>query len=189
MKMIYCKILLKTHDGLLQTIEHEFRSMGPKATRFLYLRAVRGHMGVMWVHLTKHQPEPQADDMSCWPAVVPPLTTRYLYWDGVGASGANKGCRGIGGHWGLHMKNEDSLLQSTLENSRWSIADNRIWAQVNGTHVSTTLGHQMPLPWGIEGACGVMGWGYIWQNISLTHRLMTCHADLRCLYWGVGTYV
>ena len=29
------------------------------------------------------------------------------------------------GYWGLHMKNEDSLLQSTLKNSRQSIADNR----------------------------------------------------------------
>ena len=32
---------------------------------------------------------------------------------------------GVGGIGGLHMKNEDSLLQSTLENSRQSIADNR----------------------------------------------------------------
>ena len=48
------------------------------------------------------------------------------------------------------MKNEDGVLQSTLENSRWSIADNRTWAQVNGTQVSTTLGHQMPL-WGHMG--------------------------------------
>ena len=30
--------------------------------------------------------------------------------------GAYRGCRGIGG---LHMKNEDSLLQITLENSRY----------------------------------------------------------------------
>ena len=32
---------------------------------------------------------------------------------------------GVLEHWRLHMKNEDSLLQSTLENSTWSIADNR----------------------------------------------------------------
>ena len=45
---------------------------------------------------------------------------------GLGVSGAwqmaNKGVAGIGG---LHMKNEESLLQSTVENCRWSIADNR----------------------------------------------------------------
>ena len=50
------------------------------------------------------------------------------------------------------MKKEDSLLQSTLENSRWSIADNRTCVQVNGTQDSTTLGHQMPLPGDIEVA-------------------------------------
>ena len=32
---------------------------------------------------------------------------------------------GIGGIGALHLKYEDGLLQSTLENSRWSIADNR----------------------------------------------------------------
>ena len=44
------QILLKTEDGLLQTIEHELRSVGPKfvpllATRCLYLGALRGHIG------------------------------------------------------------------------------------------------------------------------------------------------
>ena len=34
--------------------------------------------------------------------------------------GTNRECRGIDkGIGGLHMKNEDSLLQSTLENSRY----------------------------------------------------------------------
>ena len=55
------------------------------------------------------------------------------------------------GALGLHIKNEDGLLQSTLENSRLSIADDRTSAQVNGTYLSTTLGHQMPLPGDIEG--------------------------------------
>ena len=107
------------------------------------------------VHLTKHQPDPETDDMPCWPSVVLLLTTRCLYWGG-GVKGADRRHTGVRGHWGLHMKNEDGLLQSTLENSRWSIADNRTWAQVNGTQVHTTLGHQMPLPgrhWG-----GIWGW-------------------------------
>ena len=66
------EVLLKTQDSLLQTIEHELRSMGPKlvpllATRCLYLGSIAGHIGVDGdggVHLTK-QPDPQADDMSC----------------------------------------------------------------------------------------------------------------------------
>ena len=69
---VYCKVLLKTQDSLLQTIEHELRSMVPKlvpllATGCLYLGVLRGHMMVMgWeVHLTKHQPDPQANDVSC----------------------------------------------------------------------------------------------------------------------------
>ena len=93
-QIVYCKVLLNTQGGLLQTIEHELRSMGPKlvlllATWSLYLGALRG-IGVMGVYLTKHQSEPQADYMSCWPAVVPFLTTTCLYWGG-GVKGANGG--------------------------------------------------------------------------------------------------
>ena len=43
---------------------------------------------------------------------------------------------GVGaGTLGVMYKNEDSLLQSTLDNSRWSIADNRTLAQVKMTQV------------------------------------------------------
>ena len=119
---------------------------------------IEGAWGRVGVHLTKQQPDPQADDMSCWPAVVPLLTTRCLNWGWV--LGASRGCGGIrgmagvkeasGGH-GLDMKNEDSLLQSTLKNSIY------IWAQVNLTYVSTILGHQMPLL------------GYIWAQGKWTY--------------------
>ena len=89
MKTVYCKVLLNTQDGLLQTIEHELRSLGPMlipllVTRCLYVLGIAGHMG-WWggvVHLTKHQPYTHADDMSCWPAVVPLLSTRCLHWGG-----------------------------------------------------------------------------------------------------------
>ena len=68
----------------------------------------------------------------------------------MGKSGGWQGCWG---HWGLQMKNEDSLLQSTLENSRWSIADigtldvstggyiwlKCIWPQVYVTKVVTHI--------------------------------------------------
>ena len=91
--------------------------------RCLYLGALRGIVGdAVVVHLTKHQPDPQADEMSCWPAVVPLLTTRCLYWGwGWGVQGPME-CRG---HQGLHLENEDSLLQSILENSRHSIENCR----------------------------------------------------------------
>ena len=69
------------------------------------------------VCLAKHQPDQQADDMPYWPAVVPVLTNRCLYWGGE--SGGWQGCRWCQGGIGrLHMKNEDNLLQSTIETSR-----------------------------------------------------------------------
>ena len=45
MKMGYCKVLLKTQDGLLWTIEHELRSTELKlvpflATRLLYQEGI-----------------------------------------------------------------------------------------------------------------------------------------------------
>ena len=48
---------LDTQDGLLQTIAHELRSMGPKlvpllATTCLYLGELRGHMrGMGWGYM------------------------------------------------------------------------------------------------------------------------------------------
>ena len=98
---------------------------------------------------------------------------------------------GVGGILGLHMKNEDGVLQSTLENSRCSIADNSTWAQVNGNKVSTTLGHQIPLPWWHWGGDG---WGTS-DKTSADQQAddMSCWATVvplltaRCLYWdGVG---
>ena len=160
MNMVYCKVLLKTQDSLLQIIEHELRSTRPHlipllATRCLFLGALMGHEGE-GVHLAKHQTDPQADYMSCWPALLPLLITRCLYWgwDHWGLTGVVGGVRG---DWVWHMKNEDIVLQSTLVKLRQSIADNRTWAQVNQTSVSTTPGHQIPLPGGIEEHVGGMG--------------------------------
>ena len=69
MKMVYCKVLLKTQDGLLQTIEHELRSVEPKLVPLLatrcttwgVLRGIEGDGGQR-VHLTKLQPDLQTDD-------------------------------------------------------------------------------------------------------------------------------
>ena len=51
MKMGYCKVLLKTQDGLLQTIEHELKSTGLKlvpflATRLLYQEGGTSELGM-----------------------------------------------------------------------------------------------------------------------------------------------
>ena len=148
------------------------------------------------VHLTKHQPDPQADQMSCWCAVVPLLSTRCLYW-GWGWGGANEGhmgCQGVSGmtseksRWvycKVLLKTQDGLLNT---------ADYRTWAQVNGTQVHTTLGHQIPLPGTLKGHRGWLGWG-----VHLTKHQpdpesdqMSCWPAVvpllstRCLYWGWG---
>ena len=119
MKTVYWKLLMKTQDSLLQAIEHELRSIWPKlipllATKCLYL----GAYGV-GVHLTKHQPHPQADDMSCWHVVVPLLTTRCLYCSSS-VRGTDRGVGGIGGlpmkmetvYWKVILKTQDGLLQT-----------------------------------------------------------------------------
>ena len=150
---------------------------------FTWCSTALGHqMPLVGVHLTKHQPDQQADHLLCWPAVVWLLTTRCMYWDG--ALGLTGGVGGVRGHWGLHMKNYDSVFQSTLEKSRQYIADNRTWVQVNQASVSTTLGHQMHLLWG-------------WVHLTTYHSDpqaddMSCWPAVvplmitRCLYlkWG-----
>ena len=59
----------------------ELKSTGPKLVPLL---ATKFHY--QGVHLTKGQPDPQADHMSFRPAVVPLLTTRCLYLGGMGVS-------------------------------------------------------------------------------------------------------
>ena len=113
------------------------------------------------VHLTKHQSDPQADDMLWWCEVVSLLTIRCLYWDGgirgltggVGVSGVIRGYM-----WNMQMiyckellKTQDSLLQ-TLEHelrssglklvpflaTRW-LYWGYIWTQVSCIYISTIL--------------------------------------------------
>ena len=40
MQTVYCKVLLKTQDGLFETIEHELRSTGPKLVPLLATRCL-----------------------------------------------------------------------------------------------------------------------------------------------------
>ena len=90
------------------------------------------------VHLTKHHPETQVYGILCWPAVVPLLTTRCLYWGWsvVGVSGELKG--GVGGIGGLHLKNEDCLFQSTCKNS-----SQYIWLNVTLTRYIWKFEHTL----------------------------------------------
>ena len=49
MKMVYCKVLLKTQDGLLQAIEHELRWMGPKLVPLLATSCL--YWGYIWAQI------------------------------------------------------------------------------------------------------------------------------------------
>ena len=173
MKMVYCKGLLQTQDDLLQTIEHELRSMGPMllpllATRCLYL----GSWGVMGWRGTfdKHQPDPQADDMSCWPAVLPFLTTRCLYGGGV-VRQANGVVGALGGYiWKMKMvyckgllRTQDGLLQ-TIEHELRSMGPKLL--PLLATRC-LSLGH-----WGVMGWRGTFdktsAWPTGWWHVMLT---------------------
>ena len=107
MKTVYCKVLLKIQDGLLQKKEHELRSTRPNLVPLVATRCLSlGAGGVGGVHLTKQQPDAQADDVWCWPTVVLLLTTRCQYWGG-GIGELTGGVGVLGGIWGLHKKHED----------------------------------------------------------------------------------
>ena len=185
--MVYCKVFFKIQDGLLNTADNKIWAQvnGTHISTTLNhqipppggIKGYRGDGGEGY-NLTKHQPDPQTDDMSCWPAIVPLLTTRCLYWMWGWVQGAGMGHRGVRGHWGLHMKNEDCLLQSTLENSWQSIAGNRTWAQVNGMQVHNNSWPPDASTWGQWRPYGVMGvrgtsdktsaWPTGWPNVMLT---------------------
>ena len=175
---------LETQDILLQKIEHELRLTGLKLGPFWppdcsTRRALTWHGVGKGVYLTKHQPDPQVDDMSCWPAVVPLLTTRCLYWEWrcQGLTWGQQGCRW---HWGVtHEK-----WRQSIANYCWklqSIADNRTWGQINWTQVHTTLGHQMPLLGGHLTECQPDPKN---QQMSRWPNVVPFWAT-RCLYCGV----
>ena len=155
-------IFLKTKDILLTTADNGKWGQ-VNWTHWVPFLATRCLYQGVGVHLTRGQPDPKADEMSCWPEVVPLLTTRCLYW------GRGGGSEEASGGWGLHLKNEDGLLQTEdiflkTQDSLLNTEDNRnelrsmrpmlvpllasrclfwgyIWAQVNQTQLSATLGH------------------------------------------------
>ena len=109
-------------------MEHEFRWTRHQfkpllATRYISLGG--------WVHLRTYHSDPQAGDVSCWPAVVPLLITRCLYlgWGIRGSCRGSWGVRGIGGYiWNIKMgyykvllKTEDGLLQAIIATTKRSI--------------------------------------------------------------------
>ena len=203
MKTVYCKVLLKTQDGLLQTTEHELRSMRPKlipllSTNCLCLGALKGHMGWwVWQCMTKHHPDPQADDMWWWPAVVPLLTTRCLYW-GWAVRGAYRGVGGIGGYiWKMKtvyckvlMKAQDSLLQTIKHELRsmgprsyhsWPLdasTEGMSESQPDPKANQMSRWSDIILSSGQLDLCQYHCWppdastrGYIWLNVSVTQRM------------------
>ena len=157
--------------SLLQTIEHEVRSMGPKfiphlATRCLY-----------WgVHLTECQPDPKDHQMSRWPNVLPFWATRCLYWAYVWAQVSWTYVSTIHGH-------QMPLPGGTSDWMSWPnvlpfwatrcLYWGYVWAQVSWTYVSTIHGHQMPLPGGRSANMSYNSW-----------NLKSPFLATRCLYWG-----
>ena len=168
MRTVYCNVLVKTQDGLLQTIEDGLRSMGPKFIPLLATRCL--YQGVCE---TESQPDPKANQMSRWP---------NIYWAPVNWTYV----RTILGH--------QMPLQGGT--SDWMSAWCKGWPNVKMTWWSTILGHQMPLlgvVWpnvrltrrmtGLSRwpyivlflATRCLYWGYIWSNVRLTQRMTKCH--------------
>ena len=107
--------------------------------------------------------------------------------------GMAEGVGSIGGIGGLHMKNEDSLLQSTLENSRRSIAitEHELRSMVPKLvpHLAarclyggiSELRSTEPEHW--SWTPDAFNGGISDYRSGLTQRLTKWQADLRCLYW------
>ena len=171
MQMVYCKLLLKTKDGLLQIIEHELRPMGPTlvpllATRCLYLGSILGWWGGGTSYHTPAWPTDWPNVMlTCSSTTIDDYMPVHGVQVGVGESGGKRGCRGVRGHWQLHMKNEvlcklllktqDGLLQ-TIEHELRSSGPNLV----------------------LVLATRCLYWGYVWLKFSLTQRLTKCQAHL-----------
>ena len=135
--------------------------------------------------------------MSCWPTVVPLLTTRCLYW--VGYWGGWCGCRGHQGCQGLHLKMKTVYCKVLLkiQDGLLNTEDNRTWSEVNGTQVITTIAHQMPLCGGtselrstgpnlvplLATRCLCLYWGVTSELRSAGPNLVPLLAA-RCFYWG-----
>ena len=166
---------LKMVYWTLKTIEHELRSMGPTCIPLLATRCLLLGAEGWWGRSTseKKQPDPQADEMSCWPTVVPLLITRCLYlgW-------------GIKGTCGDHV---------TYEKWRWSSAKyswklKMVWTLQTIEHEFRSMGPTLApllatrcLYWGISLTKG--------QSDPKAHK-MSSWPDVvlllatRCLYWG-----
>ena len=157
-KMVYCKVLLKTQDSLLNIADNRtwaqvnWTQVSTTLGQQMPLPGdIEGHRG-WWGGGTspKHQPDLQADDVM----LTCSSTTLDHYMPVLGMGWGIKGPtvgEGIGGYiWQMKMvyckvllKTQDSLLQ-TIEHEFWS-----------------------------TGSKLVRGWGYVWQNINMTPRLMT----------------
>ena len=168
MKTVYCKVLLKTADSLLQTTEHEVRSMGPK------FHTTLGHqMPLLGVHLTECQPDPKDLQMSRWPKVVPFWVTRCLYWRYVWAQVNWTYVSSILGHQ-MPLPGGTSDWMSARPNSNQMSR----WPDVVPLLLTRCL---------YRGVVWMSAWPKGWPNVKLTCCSTTLGDLTRCLYQG-GTF-
>ena len=112
MKMVFCKVLLKTQDGLLNTIEHELRWMGPKlvpllATRCLYQR------GNIWAQVNWTLYWGTSELRSTRPNWVSLLVLRCLYEGGPINLNAKRTSENMNTLGVLGLASQRSFLQKT----------------------------------------------------------------------------
>ena len=117
--------------------------------------------------MTKQQLDPQADNMSCSPVVVPLFTTRFLFLGG-GFHGASRGCKGVHGpqghwvsgvSWGVGISGGIGCGSSVdgVRAPTWGVGALGLLGDVGVSQgVGAVRGH-----WGLAGGVGVSGvyWG------------------------------
>ena len=149
---MYSKVLLKSQDSILQTIEHEFRWTRPQLVPSLATRCISGEVlthRLMMCHADLQQ-------FHSWS-----LDACTLHGASVGLQGV-LGCQGV---WGVTYQIQRWAIAKYSWNWRQSIADNSTWAEINWTEVSIILGHEIAL-------LGVhLSWVSLTVNVKVTLHL------------------
>ena len=114
------------------------------------------------------------------------LATRCLYWGiselrstgPLAYQGGQQGCRGHGGVTSEKWRQSIAEYSVKLKMVCWTLQTiEHEFRSMEPKFVPLLATRCLYL--GVSRSTGVMGWGYIWQNIILAHRLMKCHADLQ----------
>ena len=103
---------------------------------------------------------------------------------GWGHHGAN---RGVGGFRGWHLKNQDSLLQSTLEKSRWSIEHCRQLNMTSGQWDPSEYHSWAPdaSNWGHLGSVGT--WDVRGLPVKNEESITKYSWNSKMVYWTLQT--